>query len=283
MRIQALVCLFVVVFASSLIRRPPPSSSAETNAEMKAEVVGVGEIEGGDQQQQTSNNQPKSFTQTLSFIKVLKTSPYIHLLLFKFCSAFGYLNFFVHLPVFAIEDIELSASSSAFCLALVGAASLCGRILLGIVADRVGAKKTLVLSMSGVICCVALWPTCKSLYPLALICTTFGFFAGAFPSLPPTVLSSYYGGTSPDSIHRLIGMTFLVETAGALLGPYITGVLYEVRGNYWYGSWFTCGMLGVGLFFLWRMESHEVFHERRRKEFESGEGEVVEGVEMQKV
>jgi len=95
-----------------------------------------------------------------------------------------------------------------------------------------------------------------------LNCTLFGFFAGAFPSLPPTVVSSYYSVTSKDSMFRLVGMLFLVETIGALFGPIICGLLYEIRGDYWFGSMFTCLALGAGVFHLFRMESHEAFHER---------------------
>ena len=88
----------------------------------------------------------------------------------------------------------MSTEDSSLALSLIGICSVLGRVSIGVIADKTGTKNCLVASMVILGGCVGLWPHMKSKGEIMVLSGCYGFFAGAFPSLPPSIAAEVRGG-----------------------------------------------------------------------------------------
>jgi MFS family permease len=145
-----------------------------------------------------------------------------------------------HMITHAI-DHGVSAMAATTVLSVAGLASLSGRILCGLIADRIGAKRMLLIGLAMQAVAVSLYvftSTLGSFYALALL---FGFSYGGVMPLYAILIREYFGA-------RIMGTTFgavsAVSTLGMALGPWAGGWLYDSLGGYF---WLYMGSFGIGL------------------------------------
>ena len=86
----------------------------------------------------------------------------------------------------------MTKGRAALLLSLMGLASICGRVALGLTADRFARHRVLSASCFVLALAAAVWPVMKSFESLCILALVYGFFAGAVPSLPPTIVADYY-------------------------------------------------------------------------------------------
>jgi len=138
-------------------------------------------------------------------------------------------------------DHGVSAMAAATVLSTASFASLGGRIVGGMIADRVGAKQTLVVGLALQAASVSLYVFTRDLasfYGLALI---FGFAYGGVMPLYAILLREYFGGRI---IGTALGAVAGVSTLGMALGPWAGGWLYDAVGSYF---WLFMGSCAIGL------------------------------------
>ena len=140
-----------------------------------------------------------------------------------------------------VIDRGVSAMAATTVLGAAGLASLSGRILCGLVADRLGAKPTLLVGLALQALAVSLYLVTRELagfYALALV---FGFAYGGVMPLYAILVREYFG-------QRIMGTAFgavaLISTMGMALGPWAGGWLYDAFGSY---VWLFVGSFGIGL------------------------------------
>mmetsp|Transcript_26426 Transcript_26426/g.43275 ORF Transcript_26426/g.43275 Transcript_26426/m.43275 type:complete len:568 (+) Transcript_26426:118-1821(+) len=143
----------------------------------------------------------------------------------------GYLLPFIYVAPFAIEN-GLGEDFGATCLAILGASSAVGRILLGALADRLGhfpVYKACVL-VSGV--AMVAWPWMTTRPTLAIFCVIYGIAAGGFISCIPVLVTIFFG------LQNLAGCLGLLYTSGAmanLAGPPLAGLIIDQTNTYTWG------------------------------------------------
>jgi MFS family permease len=144
-----------------------------------------------------------------------------------------------HMVTHAI-DRGVSAMAAATVLSAAGLASLSGKIVCGIFADRVGAKRTLIAGLALQAVAISLYLFTAGLggfYALALM---FGFAYGGVMPLYAIVVREYFG-------ERLMGTVFGAVSLGATLGmaagPLIGGWLFDAVGSY---AWMFIGSSAIG-------------------------------------
>ena len=144
-----------------------------------------------------------------------------------------------HMVTHAI-DRGVPTMAAATVLSAAGLASLTGRIMCGIFADRVGAKRTLVVGLALQAIAIALYLLGDGLagfYALALI---FGFSYGGVMPLYAILVREYFG-------ERIMGAAFgavsMVATLGMAVGPWVGGALYDAYGTY---AWMFIGSAAIG-------------------------------------
>lgn len=97
------------------------------------------------------------------------------------------------LPLYS-RAIGLSSSTGAGLLAGFNFSSAVGRIMCGLLCDRIGALNTLFMSlMLSAISMLALWPASTTLAPLAVFVIINGAANGGFFSTMPTVVGNVFG------------------------------------------------------------------------------------------
>ncbi|GMH77623.1 hypothetical protein TL16_g07473 [Triparma laevis f. inornata] len=238
LRIEAGVSLVLVLSASCLIKR---KSVGKTDGDNCEEV------------------------DLLTFRQAVQTRPLLTVIGFKSIFAFAYLNFFVHIVAYC-EDVGLTTEDSALALSLIGCASIAGRVIIGLIADRFGTKNTLILSMVVLMFCVFIWTRVTSLPAILFLSCCYGFFAGGFPSLPPSIIAEYYGKVASNSLFQVIGVNFFLETPGATIGPSLVGYMFDVNGTYEAGSYLTAGFMIVGVAVLATIPSVSSWDEKMKGE-----------------
>jgi MFS family permease len=126
-------------------------------------------------------------------------------------------------------------------LSVAGLASFGGKIVCGLVADRVGAKRTLVVGLAIQAVAVSLYIFTRDLGSFYLLAVMFGFAYGGVMPLYAIVVREYFGA-------RIMGTAFgavaLVSTLGMALGPLAGGWFYDTFGSYF---WLFIGSFGIGL------------------------------------
>lgn len=179
------------------------------------------------------------------FKRLIITRRFLTLCCVKFFGSFAYTAPFVHLVPLA-NDRGLGKNSQAWALSLVGIASLLGRIVSGYLGDRCGHHRMLTISLVQLSACLFLFPHCTSNSEFYFYVVWFGFNGGAFPSLPPSIIGSYFR-QYPNVIGKMVGLNFLADTCGAIFGPPIVGAMFDASGSYISGFSFMGGMFALAM------------------------------------
>ena len=145
-----------------------------------------------------------------------------------------------HMVSYAI-DCGVPAMAAATVFGAAGLASLSGRIIGGLTADRVGAKRIILAGLALQALSVSLYIFTRDLasfYGLALM---FGLAYGAVMPLYAILVREYFGA-------RIMGTTFgavnMASTLGMALGPWAGGWLYDAYASYF---WLYIASSGIGL------------------------------------
>ena len=165
----------------------------------------------------------------LTFTQIKATKPFRLLLLANFFGSFGYGTPFIHVVPYA-RDQGISKGKASVILSLFGLASLFGRISLGYLADKTGRIEMLKLSALIMGVSSLLWPfLAVDFWQLSIFAIVYGFTAGAFISLPPSIAAMYFG---VKNIAPVVGYLFFVNAIGSVAGPVFAGLMYDESGNY---------------------------------------------------
>jgi MFS family permease len=137
-------------------------------------------------------------------------------------------------------DQGLAAMTAATVLGVSGLSSIAGRVGGGLLADRVGAKPTLIagLVLQAVMIFTYLFARdALSFYGLALV---FGVAYGGVMPLYALVTREYFGEKVMGSAY---GAVFLISTLGMGLGSFAGGFIYDRVGSY---AWLFLGSFAIG-------------------------------------
>lgn len=169
-----------------------------------------------------------SYTIDYSLREVVRVRQFWMMVVIFFCFGLGIGVVLAHIVLHVI-GLEISAAKAASVLATIGALSIVGRIILGIVGDRIGNKKALIICtvlMSAALFGALVAAELPMLYLFAVI---FGLGYGGVPTLQSSTLAEQFGLTSHGVI---LGITELAVTAGETVGPVLAGYIFDVTGSY---------------------------------------------------
>jgi MFS family permease len=211
------LALVMIIPAALFVREPPVPVS----------VAGMAAAAGAD---------GREFT----VAQALRSPQFAAIALAYFACCAAHSGPIFHMVTYAI-DHGITAMAATTVLSVAGLASLSGKIICGLVADRVGAKRTLMVGLAIQAVAVSLYVftgELASFYALALM---FGFAYGGVMPLYAILVREYFGA-------RIMGTAFgavaFVSTLGMALGPLAGGWLYDTFGSYF---WLYMGSFGIGL------------------------------------
>ena len=122
-----------------------------------------------------------------------------------------------------------------------GLAGLGGRLLLGILADRLGVKPVLVAGLLVQALVLSAYLAVSRLEEFYLLAVIFGAAYGGVMPLYAVLAREYFG---PRIIGTVLGAVGLLSSLGMAFGPLAGGWVFDATGNY---SWLFIGSAMVGL------------------------------------
>ncbi|KAF9063834.1 MFS general substrate transporter [Rhodocollybia butyracea] len=149
-------------------------------------------------------------------------------------------TFFVYLGYYTLltyvsataTSFGVSESFSFYLVSIANASSGFGRITSGLLADRFGPMNILIplTAVTGIMTCI--WPFTKSIGALITVVVIYGFSSGSYGSLVsiPVIATGEPSDTNRD-LGRRIGLLMTFIASGGLLGPPISGLVLNARGN----------------------------------------------------
>jgi len=217
--IAALVASIMVPMAL-LVRRPPALAQAASAAATDA-----------------------AHEPTLSVGRAMRSAPFLILVLTSFLSCATHSGPIFHTVSYAVTcGIPLMAAVSIY--SLEGLAGMGGRLVFGLLGDRFGAARVLVLALLGQAIVVLGYVYARELGSFYTVAALFGFtYAGVMPLFAVIARENF----PLRMMGTVIGGTTMASSLGMALGPVLGGLIYDTFSSY---AWLFVGAfsLGIGAF-----------------------------------
>ena len=134
----------------------------------------------------------------------------------------------VHLVPYA-TDIGVSARTAAIALGMIGGASVPGRLLAGVISERLGWSRTLVSAQMATAVATACLTFIGPEWALVCVVALFGIFYGIRAVATLGLMGRVFG---TGSLGELIGISIALGTLLSSPGPYIVGYWFDLGNSY---------------------------------------------------
>ena len=126
-------------------------------------------------------------------------------------------------------DMGMSAAQAATLLSVVGGGSVAGRLVVGVLIDRIGCRNALSICLLLLVLALAGYTFASGLVLLFAVTALYGFTHGAlFVVISPTV--AHFFGMKAHG--QLFGTVLFFGTLGSAIGPIATGATFDILGSY---------------------------------------------------
>jgi MFS family permease len=169
-----------------------------------------------------------------------KTWPFWAIALTHFCCCAAHSGPLFHLVSHAMDQ-GVAKMTAASILGVSGLTSILGRIGAGMVADRVGAKRTLLSALSLQAALIFLYLFASSADGLYALSLAFGVAYGGAMPLYALVTREYFGERVLGTAY---GGVFFISCIGMGLGSYAGGAIHDLLGTY---QWLFLGSFAIGV------------------------------------
>ena len=182
--------------------------------------------------------------------KAVRTYRFWWLCIGFFSGGYAWYAVQVHQTKYLVE-IGFTPMQAAWSLGLVAMVGIPGQILLGALSDRIGREIVWTIGAAGFAICyaallaLAAGPSESLLYLMVLSQGVLGY---SFTSLMGPVVAEIFEGPHFGSIFSLIMVSLL---AGGAMGPWVTGVLYDIEGAYTAAFAVALGFSVLGAASIW--------------------------------
>lgn len=134
----------------------------------------------------------------------------------------------VHIVAYC-TDLGFGAAQGAQMLSLMLACGVVSRLVFGLICDRIGGIRTLLLgsALQGV--ALLLFLPYDGLVPLYLISALFGLFQGGIVPTYAIIVREYF---APTRASVLVGAVIMATLIGMALGGWLSGFIFDITGSY---------------------------------------------------
>jgi len=182
--------------------------------------------------------------------KAVRTKEFWWMSLSSCCGLYVWYAVQVHQTKYLIE-IGIPAMEASFALGLVGFAGVVGQIYLGHMSDRVGREWIWSIAVGGfaltylLLLAMEQAPNSIILYAMVIVQGGLGYATAAvFGAMPADLFQGRRYG-------EIFGTFSLLSLMGGGIGPWLTGYLYDISGNYRSGFWLAIILCFVSIGAVW--------------------------------
>jgi MFS family permease len=176
----------------------------------------------------------------MRLVDALRSLPFIVLGLTYFACCAMHSGPIFHTISYAIF-CGVPALAAVSIYSLEGLAGLGGRVLLGVLGDRYGAKPVLIAGLLVQALAAGAFVFASRLAEFYAVSFVFGLAYGGVMPLYAVLARSYFG---PQIMGGIVGAASLVASLGMALGPLAGGWIFDAYGSY---TWLYVGSFAVGL------------------------------------
>jgi len=213
----------ILVLSAQLLRRDPQQMGQEPYGGDVVKTAAVYDSDKG-----------------LCFRETISTSRFWVLCAAFFCFGFDLYTVMVHLVAHAIE-MGIPALNAAGIIAVVGGVNAAGRVGMGIISDRIGNLRCLVISFLLMTAALVLLTFAAEMLQLYIFGVIFGIGYGGLAALMAPVPAELFG---LRSIGTIVGAVTCSFTLGGAVGPVLAGLLSDITGGY-HAAFAACAAVGV--------------------------------------
>lgn len=128
-----------------------------------------------------------------------------------------------------ITDIGFTPIEAALVISLLGAASIPGRLFMGIASDRIGRKVTPIICTLFMVAAIAWLIWARDLWSLYLFAVVYGFFYSGFGSSTAALISDSF---DLGNIGVVFGLLEMGIGIGAATGAAVGGYIFDISNSY---------------------------------------------------
>ena len=145
-----------------------------------------------------------------------------------FCSYLLYYLIVAHIILYAI-GAGITSDRAILIVSTLGLAGIAGRILMGILADELGNKETMITCAILMIISFVLLLLSSQFSMLMIFAVAFGFGHGGMATMESPMTAHIFGLRAHGAI---LGIVFASDTVGGALGPVIAGYIFDLTCSY---------------------------------------------------
>jgi MFS family permease len=135
---------------------------------------------------------------------------------------------FVHLVPYAIDQ-GIGDGAGVFLVALIGASSLIGRVLLTAASDRFSRRGSLAAMYLGMGLSFLFWYAGGNMVMLSVFAGLFGICYGGYVGMVGPIVAEYFG---TQKIGSVLGCYMSSIAIGGFFGPLLAGHAFDLWGSY---------------------------------------------------
>jgi MFS family permease len=157
-----------------------------------------------------------------------------------------------------LTEIGINPTAAAWALGLVSLAGIPGGILLGHLSDRIGREWVWTIATFGFALCfltllaLAAYPSMALVTAMVIVQGVLGY---GLTSVMGAIVAEIFQGRNFGAI---FGTVMLAALAGGAAGPWVTGALHDLLGDYTIAFWLGVGISAVSAAAIWRAAPREI-------------------------
>lgn len=136
----------------------------------------------------------------------------------------------VHLVPHA-TDVGFSPALAATFMSVMGVSNIVGKIVMGVISDRIGRRYSLIISLSLAASMLFWLMIAHGTWAFYLFAVVYGFAYGSWIPMFPAIAGDLFGLGSLGAIY---GAVMSSNSIGGALGPFIAGYIFDVTQSYNY-------------------------------------------------
>ncbi|XP_014250035.1 monocarboxylate transporter 9 [Cimex lectularius] len=190
----------------------------------------------------------------------------------NFLTSIGFNVPYVYIVYMSVHR-GVSDTNASYLLSVIGLANTIGRIALGYISDKPWVNRLYVYNTCLAVCGIgtAACILCENYISFAVYAFVFGFTSGAYVGLTSVVLVDLLG---LDKLTNAFGLLLLFQGLASLVGPPITGGLYDWTNSYTPGFVFSGMMIMFSGLMLFMIPSLRRYVEKKESQ-KAANGNVV--------
>ena len=169
----------------------------------------------------------KKTTYNFTWREMVKTRQfYLMWIAFAFASSAGLMLIG---NITSIASLQGNITDAAYLVSILAVANTLGRIIMGMLSDKIGRTKTLLLAIAMQTANMMLFPTLTTASGFVFAAIIAGISYGALLSVFPSMTADYFGIKNYGSN---FGVLYLAWGASGFMGPVMAGIIVDSTGSF---------------------------------------------------